>query len=689
MRLEQLPAFSEISPIDCVNGVAKLSIEFETELSMHTERLTQMPNTFETVIHPLEIKAMPLNYAWKTVKHLNYVKRSEKYPKAFRRVHPHVLAAKNEKWMNKILYKAVQDLRSGNSVGGDGGGSLDDFQSRVLDVYELNGRLNGIKLNDAEMGALKHFLHQLNEEKQKFRDLVADHERQFSSILTDPNDVADMPQSLVDALADDATDAGKGPWKVSLRPEIYHRFMEYCPNRLARWNAWSAFYDKAGPSHGVHITNKKRIEDIRLARLKQAEILGFKSFAEMSQETKMAGGVDVVLGFLENMRSFGRPVVEEQLKDLESFALQVGGLGTGKKAKLELHDVPFYRRLHRESLFPDAADDSKVAEFFEFEHVFQQLTEVCAQLFGLEITKSAEGLMDVYHPDVRAYRIKDLTSGECSTLFVDPFARDDKIPGTWFETGRERCSLTSSTPIGYLNCNYSPSPMHAGTPVLLTFNDLYDLAFEMGMALRNLLTLTPYSEISGSKNVEWDAVDVVGFVMTHLLTDFSVLSRLSRHVITSERLPETLFEQIVGHHRHMAAYDLLWQCFLATFDVECYVSVKTVWMDLARHIFELYFPFKMDRDRFNLPCSFTQIFSEEYPAAYYSQKWGEMVAADVWSKFEETGFSLDNPESIAVGHLFKSTFLALGGGIHSTEVFRRFKGSDPSTDAMLKKYKLM
>ena len=201
-----------------------------------------------------------------------------------------------------------------------------------------------------------------------------------------------------------------------------------------------------------------------------------------------------------------------------------------------------------------------------------------------------------------------------------------------------------------------------------------------------LLTLL---QISGSKNVEWDAVDIVGFVMTHLLCEYSVLARLSRHVITEERLPESLHEQIIGHHQHMAAYDLMWQCYLATFDIECYVSVKTVWMDLTRHIFQLYFPFKMDRDNFNLPCSFTQIFSEEYPAAYYSQKWAEMVAADAWSKFEETGFHLDNPDTIAVGHLFKSTFLGLGGGIHATEVFRRFRGSDPSTDAMLKKYKLM
>ena len=182
--------------------------------------------------------------------------------------------------------------------------------------------------------------------------------------------------------------------------------MEYCPNRAARWNAWCGFYTKASPAFGPHKSNNKRIEEIRLNRLKQAEYLGFKSFAEMAQETKMAGGVDVVMGFLENMRSFARPVVDEQLKELETFAQLVGGLGAGKNAKLQLHDVPFYRRYQSQTYFPEAADVSKTSVYFEFEHVFHQMLEIVAQLFGLEITPSTEGVVDVYHPGVRAYQIK-------------------------------------------------------------------------------------------------------------------------------------------------------------------------------------------------------------------------------------------------------------------------------------------
>ena len=188
-------------------------------------------------------------------------------------------------------------------------------------------------------------------------------------------------------------------------------------------------------------------------------------------------------------------------------------------------------------------------------------------------------------------------------------------------------------------------------------------------------------------------MDVVGYVMTHLLTEHSVVARLSRHVTTGERMSKALFDQVVGAQRHFSAYDLQWQCFLGAFDIEAYLTEppKSTWMGIIAQLFPAYFPFKLDRLHFNLPCSFRQIFSEEYPAAYYSQKWAEMVAADAWTKFEEAdgGFSLENPECIAVGHLFKSTFLALGGGVHSTEVFRRFRGNDPSTDAMLRKYGLI
>lgn len=676
MKLDALPEFSLITPESCVTGVAKLSIEFETELSLHTERLPSLPKTFETVIHPLEVKTMPLNYAWKTVKNLNYVKRNEKYPKAFRRVHPNVLAAKNERWSNKILYKAVQDLRTDAE-------DLDEIQRRVLDVYELNARLNGIQLNEAEMIKLKYDIHNINDERTKFGDLVRKHELDFSATLTNPNDVMDMPHSLIKALAEDKTDPVRGPWTVRLHPEIYHPFMEHCPNRSARWNAWQAFYKKAGPSHGVWNTNKKRIEDLRYHRSSQAKVLGFKNYAEMSQETKMAGSVDVVLGFLENMRSFGKPVLDEQVKEMEAFAKENGFDGQ----TLDLHDVSFWRRLQRHSLFPTAAQEASVAEFFPFEFVFEESLKIFSRLFGLEFTRRGADEADIYHEDVRLYELVDSTSGAVSFLYVDPFARDGKLQGTWFESGRDRCSLTGTSPIGYFNCSFTPSS--PGGPALLTFTDLTDLFFEMGNALQNLLTSVPYSEVSGTKNIEWDAVGVVGYFTTHLLSDYSVVRRLSRHVTTGEAMSEDLFNEVTACHHHFSCYDLLWQGLLSTFDIECYLGIRTFWLDLLKQIWPLYLPFRLDRDNFMMPCSFTQIFSEEWPAAYYSQKWSEMVAADAWSKFEETGFNLDEEQTTANGELFKATFLRLGGGVHSTEVFRRFRGNDPSTDAMLRKYRLM
>ena len=169
---------------------------------------------------------MALNYAWKTVRHLNYVKRGEKYPKAFRRVYPHVFAAKNEKWANKNLYKAVQELRASAAVGSSSSSAaaaapadsaltvrLDEFQSRVLDIYELNGRLNGVLLNEKNTDHLRFWVEKVNKERQDFRDVVEDHEEKFSATLTEPEDVKDMPLDLLKKMADDPV---RGPWKVRL-----------------------------------------------------------------------------------------------------------------------------------------------------------------------------------------------------------------------------------------------------------------------------------------------------------------------------------------------------------------------------------------------------------------------------------------------------------------------------------------
>ena len=159
----------------------------------------------------------------------------------------------------------------------------------------------------------------------------------------------------------------------------------------------------------------------------------------------------------------------------------------------------------------------------------------------------------------------------------------------------------------------------------------------------------------------------------------SFLQRLSSHHETGDKLPDNLLSLVLKSHKHFSAYDMMRQLYLSAYDMEIYISKKH-WHDAMTRVWAEYMPLPLSQDD-NHPCSFTHIFSDQYPAAYYSYKWSEMIAADIFAAFEEGG--LEDPEKVrAMGARLADTFLSLGGGVPASEVFRRFRGRDPSLDAL-------
>lgn len=167
--------------------------------------------------------------------------------------------------------------------------------------------------------------------------------------------------------------------------------------------------------------------------------------------------------------------------------------------------------------------------------------------------------------------------------------------------------------------------------------------------------------------------------MQHWLLEPSFLRKLSSHHQTGDKLPDDLLTLVLKAHNHFAAYDMMRQLYLSAYDMEIYIS-NNHWHDAMTRVWDEYMLLPLSQDD-NHPCSFTHIFSDQYPAAYYSYKWSEMIAADVFAAFKEAG--LEDPQKVrAVGSRFAETFLALGGGVPASEVFRRFRGRDPSLHAL-------
>ncbi|KAH9514402.1 hypothetical protein Btru_025153 [Bulinus truncatus] len=665
MRSEHLPQFSEITPEKCVTACAKLAIEFETKLEKHVENLKEMKKgkTFENVYNCLEEISVPLNTAWSTVKNLNFVSPVDEYHKAFSRVNPQIERAKNERWVNETLYYAFKELSTDVN--------LTDYQRRLVDLYLLEGKLNGMELPAADRSRLLEMVKLITQESNNFRNKVRICTEMFTHDIMNFKHLEEMPWPLLMQMSRDGENPTRGPWRATLQPGNYQSVMTYCSDRLTRWNIWQAYHNRASVKFSTKLlNNNKLIEQIRSHRLDLAQMLGYKNFVELSMETKMANSAENVLSMIETLKGRFAPVLWEEMAELQKFAES-----EGFKHQLEMWDLSYWQRRQKEHLYGQIKDT--VAEYFPLNTVLLGLFDLCTKLFGInfeEVTPNVE----VWHSDVRFFNILDEKGQHISSFYFDPFSRPGKSSSVYMDVGREKSDLLKLWPYSYLSLKI-PRPHTSSDPALLRFEDVQNLFHEFGHGLQQLLTTVPYSEISGQKNIEWDAVQVCAKFIRLWLTEPSIIKSISGHYQTHEVIPDDLLSKAVKSSFHSYNFDMMYQLYVSALDMELYMTTAQ-WKNIVIQLWETFVPVPLS-DQDNLPCSMTPIFCDIYPAAYYSHKWSEMIAADLFAAFKEAG--LNNEKEIkALGRRFRDTYLSLGGGAPASEVFRRFRGRDPTPDSL-------
>jgi oligopeptidase A len=320
MKYQQTPKFSAITPERCITGCAKLAIQYETQLGNHIDSLRNPAEekTFSRVFDPIEEVSVPLNTAWRTAKNLNYVAGSEQYRQAFIRVHPQVERAKNERWISETLYYACKEVDANKA-------NLTEYQQRLVSLYLLEGRLNGIELHGVDKSRFIDTLKILAQERSNFRNRVMLTQGMFSHRIDDFSAMKGLPRHVIPLMAEDPSSPTRGPWRVTLQQNVYIPFLEHCSDRLLRWNAWNAFNNRASVSYiDRNLANHKLIEQLRQYRRDTAQLLGYENFAEMSMETKMAGSVENVLNMIDTLKSKFKPVAEQETAELQKFAASHG-----------------------------------------------------------------------------------------------------------------------------------------------------------------------------------------------------------------------------------------------------------------------------------------------------------------------------------------------------------------------------
>ncbi|XP_047534835.1 probable cytosolic oligopeptidase A [Vanessa atalanta] len=661
-----LPEFNDITIEKCIATISKQSLEYENGVRQIEESSLNCKNAFVEIFHPLEKLDNELELTWGMAKTL-YLGNSSLMPtKSYIQIHERAHKARSSKFNSIPIFHAAVNEKNRLK-------KITDEEQRLLDKYILEGKLNGLDIKGVKRERLNNILTDIQKQRGIVRDKVNIATKIFSSIINNEQVAKEFPESLAKSMSVN-NDANKGPWKLTLQPHIFEPFMQYCPDRELRWNAWQAHVQRCSGYGNKDLETSTVIEKLRSLRLEQATILGYDTFVDMSMETKMAGSIDNVLNVLDNLLESARPMQDLELQSLQNFANE-----RGFDKNLELWDIPYWQRKQKWSLYN--FDENKIREYFPLPKVVNSLFNLCCTLFKIQIVERSD--VHTWHKDVKFYDIYDETSNRpIAGFYLDPYAREDEKIRVYDDAGwhvsiRNKSSISSTQPLSALIFNFQ-APVN-GQQSLLSFKEVNVLFQRFGHSLRHLLTKANYSEVAGLSNVEWDAAEVCGQVMTHWLYDPNTIQGISGHYRTDEPLPDDIIKNIQNIRRHMSGYDLCKELYLSRLDLELH-SKKTFWRDLVQQLWPKYNALPFDKYDSH-PLSFTKIFSEEWGAAYYCHLWSKMIAADIYSAFDEARTGDQN--IIAIGKRYKDTFLATGGSCHPSEVFRRFRGRDPSPHALL------
>jgi len=453
--------------------------------------------------------------------------------------------------------------------------------------------------------------------------------------------------------------------------------MQYADNRELRARMYRAYATRAAEftdgTSKPEWDNTPVMQRMLTLRQEDAQMLGFKNFAEVSLAPKMADTPEQVLAFLRKLAAKAKPFAEKDIAELKAFAKDELGL-----TDFQPWDAAYVSEKLLQARY--AFSEQEVKQYFTEPKVLAGLFRVIESLFTVKVKPDTA---PVWHEDVRFYRLETPAGDLVGQFYLDLYARETKRGGAWMDEARSRRRTTSGIqkPIAYLNCNFA-RPV-GDKPAIFTHDDVITLFHETGHGLHHLLTRGEELGVSGIHGVEWDAVELPSQFMENYCWEWDVVQGMTAHVDTGAPLPRELFDKMLAAKNFQGGMMMVRQLEFSLFDMLLHSSFdpagpKSV-MDLLNEVRQevaVLIPPAWHR----FPNSFSHIFGGGYGAGYFSYKWAEVLSADAYAAFEEAG----NPFDATVGKRFLDEILSVGGSRPAIESFKAFRGREPSVDALLR-----
>ena len=674
-----MPAFSRIRAADVEPAVDWLLADARRQI----EALATGGGRFDwaNLAEPLEQIEERLNRAWAPIGHLHSVADSPALRDAYNACLPKLADYAAEIGQKERLYHAYRSIRttSGQSTSGDH--QLSSAQRRVIENALRDFRLAGVDLDPGNKARYRDIVSRLAELGSRFEENVLDATQGWKKQITLAADLAGLPESARGLLASAARRENIDGWLVGLDFPSYYPFVTFSDDPSLRAEIYEAYTTRAsdeGPHAGTW-DNSATMEEILALRHEQARTLGYPNFAELSLAKKMAPSTDRVMSFLTELATRSKPAAERELAELTEFARSCDGA-----TDVEAWNISYYSEKLRAQRFAFSQEDLR--PYFPAPKVLEGLFEIVRRLYGISIGPGGPGRpsapVDVWHPDVEFYEIRDAAGGRRGDFYLDLYARPHKRGGAWMDecAVRARVGDRIQLPAAFITCNFAPPVDDA--PALLTHDEVTTLFHEFGHGLHHLLTAIDHPSISGINGVAWDAIELPSQIMENWCWQPEALSLCSGHHETGEPLPRHLVDRLNAAKTFQSGMRMVRQLEFAILDFRLHLEYEPgkggrlrELMDDVRGQVAVITPPPFNR----FAHAFTHVFGGGYAAGYYSYKWAEALSCDAFDRFEADG--IFNPDT---GQDFLRSILEPGGSRDPMELFVAFRGREPSIDALLR-----
>ncbi len=637
------------------------------ELKKEIDRIAENPQpaTFENTIVALERSGMLLSRVSGAFFNVLSANANDEMMEISQRISPDLTESSNYIYLNDKLFarvKAVYEQRQSLN--------LNQEDAKLLDETFRSFQERGANLNAEEKKKYEELSTELSLLSLQFDHNALKDKNRYEMLLTDEKDVAGLPESILEAAAIAAKEKGKTGWLFTLDAPSYRPFIRYADSRALREKLYRAYMSVG--CKGDEYDNQEIIRKIVNDRLELAKLMGCPNYATFELAHKMAKNTDNVYKLLNQLLEAYKPVAINEFNAVQGFAI-------GKEQQdiaLQPWDWSYYSEKLKDIRFK--VNDEMTRPYFQLDSVKKGVFGLATQLYGITFKENKK--IPVYDKEVEAYEVYDENNQCLAVLYTDFFPRSGKQSGAWMNGVKSQykdAKGKDSRPHIIIVMNFTRPTENK--PALLTFDEVETLLHEFGHALHGIFASGTYASLSGT-SVYQDFVELPSQIMENWLTQEEYLDQIAVHYQTGEKIPQDLVQNLINAANFNAGYaccrqvsfgllDMAWHTLTAPFSGDVIAFEKEAWQ-AAQVLPEM--------QGACMSTSFGHLFSGGYAAGYYGYKWAEVLDADAFALFKEKG--IFNQE---VAHSFRDNILKRGGVEEPDVLYKRFRGKEPSIDALL------